>query len=459
MTYCWMSDLIAKYNVPVPRYTSYPPANFFHEGFSENDLIQAIELSNEQQPQHLSFYIHIPYCRRMCYFCGCNSFPKSKDSDETLYVDAVLKEIEMVCARIDKTRKIAQIHYGGGSPTSINLTLIKKINNLLFSKFDCIENPEIAIECHAGYMSETDFQTLVDAGFNRMSIGIQDFNPDVLKASNRVPTLLPIEEIFQLLRPQNIRINLDFIYGLPLQTVQGFSESIQKAIALSPDRLVTFSYAHIPNIFPRQKFLEAKGLPSGEMKNELYHTAQKLLLAAGYNQIGLDHFVKADDELYQAAQSHALHRNFQGYCTRRTTGQVYAFGVTAISQLASAYAQNTKNISDYIYTVNRGHIPVQRGYALNDGEQITREVITELMCNEQIDWQRIALRLQRTVAEVKAATVYSESNMQEFSDDGIIAFDDNKIVMREKGSPFIRNVAASLDKLLIDTDKTFSKPI
>jgi len=308
-------------------------------------------------------------------------------------------------------------------------------------------------------MREHDFHLLIDAGFNRMSIGIQDFNPAVLKASNRLPTLLPIDDIFTLLREKKIRINLDFIYGLPLQTVESFSASIEKAIALAPDRLVTFSYAHVPHIFPRQKLLERKGLPSDELKNNLYHAAQKLLLEGGYRQIGLDHFIREEDELFTAFRTKTLHRNFQGYCTRRTTGQVYAFGVTAISQLAGAYAQNTRSIEAYIKTVNSGHIPVMRGYTLNEEEQITREVITDLMCNEQIDWQQIATRLHQSAGEIKAATAYSEATMKRFEEDGIILFDQQKIVMREKGSPFIRNVAASLDRLLINTDKTFSKPI
>ena len=169
--------------------------------------------------------------------------------------------------------------------------------------------------------------------------------------------------------------------------------------------------------------------------------------------------MKEDDELYSASQSSSLHRNFQGYCTRRTTGQVYAFGVTAISQLSSAYTQNTKDIAEYIQTVNDGHIPVRKGYILNEDEQITREVISDLMCNEQIHWPDLALRLQRTVDEVKSATSYSEKKMQEFANDAIICFDENKIVMQQKGSPFVRNVAASMDKLLINSDKTFSKPI
>lgn len=451
--------ILEKYNVPVPRYTSYPPANFFWDDFPERNLLQAIEESNSQRPHHISFYIHIPYCKRMCYYCGCNSYLRTGEADEKAYVEAVLKEIESVCDKIDKSRKIAQIHYGGGSPSSIDLNLIRKTNDSLLGKFDCIENPEIAIECHAGYLTEKDFQSLIDAGFNRMSIGIQDFDNNVLKASNRIPTLLPIEQIFELLRSNGIRINLDFIYGLALQTAGSFSKTIEKAVTLSPDRLVTFSYAHLPSLFPRQKFLERSGLPSENEKDKMYHAAQKILLEAGYKQIGLDHFVRENDELFEAWQMHNLNRNFQGYCTRRTTGQVYAFGVTGISQLTGAYAQNTKVISEYVETVNSGHIPVKKGYRLNNDEQITREVITDLMCNDQIEWQQIAARLNLTIAEVKAATAYSEQKMQEFAADGIIDFDENHLVMKEKGSPFLRNVAASLDKLLIHSNKLFSKPI
>lgn len=454
-----MSSILSKYNVPVPRYTSYPPANFFHEEFTEKDLLDAINLSNTQKPEHISFYIHIPYCKRLCYFCGCNSYIKSKDADENAYVDAVLKEIEIVCARIDPKRKISQIHYGGGSPTSIDLNLIKKINETLLSKFECIENPEIAIECHAGYLDEKDFYILADCKFNRVSIGIQDFSPEVLKACNRIPPKLPIEEIFRILRSLHININLDFIYGLPYQTLEGFRETIKKAVELSPDRLVTFGYAHLPSVFPKQMMLEKAGLPTQELKNNLYHSAQKLLIESGYQQIGLDHFVKKDDELYHALISHSLHRNFQGYCTRRTTGQVYAFGVTGISQLATVYAQNTKSIKAYISAVNTGKLPVLRGYKLNDDEQITREVITALMCNEKIVWKDIARHLHKTTDEIKNATAYNEDKFREMAEDGIIIFDEMKIEMREKGSPFVRNVAASLDKKLLNSNLHFSKPI
>ncbi len=454
-----MSDLIKKYNVPVPRYTSYPPANFFHAHFSEEDLRKAIALSNTQEPRHLSFYIHIPFCVTMCHYCGCNSYPMQRDVDVRAYIDALLHEIELVCANIDQKRKIAQIHYGGGTPTAIPGTYIQMINERLLSKFDCIEEPEIAIECHPGNMDENDFLFLIDAGFNRMSIGIQDFNQEVLKAVNRIPPKIPVETIVNILKEKNIRINFDFIYGLPLQSIESFTETIQKAVELSPDRIVTFSYAHVPHLFKRQTLLEKKSLPKEMLKKNLYETGRRLLLAGDYRQVGIDHFVKKTDELHRAVQEGTLHRNFQGYCTRRTTGQVYAFGVTAISQLASAYAQNTKDIDEYIATVHKNRIPVKKGYALNAEEQITRAAIIELMCNEQLDWTALSERLHTPVSEIKVATAYSEKKIQQFADDGLLTFEENKLIMSEKGSPFVRNVAASLDKLMKHNDKKFSKPI
>ncbi len=452
-------ELLQKYNVPVPRYTSYPPANFFRPGFAEGDLLAAIDASNHTLPAHLSFYIHIPFCRHMCHYCGCNSFPMAKDAGVEKYIDAVLKEIDMVCGRIDPSRKIAQIHYGGGTPTAVPAAFIEKINHALLSRFGCIDNPEIAIECHPGYMDESHFEILADAGFNRMSLGVQDFREDVLKTVNRRASLLPLDDVFGLLRHRNIRINLDFIYGLPLQDTESFTGTIRKAAELAPDRLVTFSYAHLPSIFPRQSVLNKKGLPQREEKERMYAGARNLLLANGYASIGLDHFVKPGDELNLALQNGELHRNFQGYCTRRTTGQVYAFGVTAISQLSMLYAQNTKKIGQYIEMVNRGRLPVEKGYALSAKEQVTREVITGLMCNEQIAWDQIASRLMITEEEVKQATAYSAGKMKEFEDDGIIVFDEHRIRMAQKGSPFIRNVAASLDVLLSGSDKIFSTPV
>jgi len=270
---------------------------------------------------------------------------------------------------------------------------------------------------------------------------------------------MPVADIMTILRKAGASVNMDFLYGLPHQTVESFTRSIEKAVELQPDRLVTFSYAHVPWAFPRQKVLEQYGLPQGEVKSQMFEAAREVLCNASYQPIGLDHFVREDDELSIALKNGQLHRNFQGYCTRRTTGQVYAFGVTGISQLGTAYIQNTKSIPEYIEQLDNGHLPVAKGYALNKDEQITREVIEMLMCNYTIRWKELAQRLSLSVEAIKQATAYDEQRLQEFAQDGLITWDADHICMTSEGKLFVRNVAASLDKLMLKTDKSFSKPV
>jgi len=452
------SDLLKKYNTPVPRYTSYPPANYFSESFTAKDYELALDASNMSEPQHLSFYFHIPFCRRLCHYCGCNSFAMGKQDKIDQYISALHKEMDRVLPHIDKKRKIAQIHYGGGTPTVLPATILKELNDRLLSIFPSIDNPEIAIECHPGYLDEKYWQSLTDAGFNRFSIGIQDFDEKVLKASNRKVSLLPLETIFQILRQKNAGINLDFLYGLPLQTVDSFVKSISEAIQLQPDRLVTFSYAHVPWVNKQQMLLEKIGLPAQGEKSRMYEQAREILSQSGYQAIGLDHFVQTSDELYRALQNKQLHRNFQGYCTRRTTGQVYAFGVTAISQLSNAYAQNSKSIDDYIERIDQGFATV-KGYSLSEEEQITREAIETLMCNYSLDWRDLSERLALPIEKIKQVTTYNPTRFKEFAADGIISFDENRVEVKPEGRLFVRNVAAALDTLMLHTDKTFSKPV
>jgi oxygen-independent coproporphyrinogen-3 oxidase len=268
---------------------------------------------------------------------------------------------------------------------------------------------------------------------------------------------MPVEEIVKILKNNGISINMDFIYGLPGQTPQSFTESINRAIAMHPDRLVTFSYAHVPWVNSAQSQLEKAGLPTPAEKNLLYETAKHTLTQASYKTIGLDHFVLPEDELYIANLSKTLHRNFQGYCTRRTTGQVYAFGITGISQLTSAYSQNTKNLNEYIEAINHQQRPVFKGYILNNEEQITREVIDTLMCNYEIYWDGMATYLHRSTDEIKGALHYDEKALSEFAEDGLITFDSEHIAMLPEATPYVRIVAASLDKLMLNTDKHFSK--
>ena len=450
--------LFKKYNVPVPRYTSYPTANEF-EPFDTHRYLEAVETSNDAAADNISFYIHVPFCRHLCHYCGCNSVAMAQPKRIEEYFETLHKEIDLLLPHLRKDRRISQIHYGGGSPSSMPLPLIRGINEHLLSAFSTIDKPEIAIECHPGYLESNDWQYLLDSGFNRFSLGIQDFNTDVLRTVNRRPSLLPVADIMEILRKGGAKVNFDFIYGLPKQTTTEFVSTIQTAISLLPDRLVTFSYAHLPSLFKRQMILEKAGLPLQTEKLKMFEEASKMLQSAGYVPIGMDHFVLPDDDLNVALQHHTLHRNFQGYCPRRITAQVYAFGVSGISQLDAAYAQNTKDISSYMAQVNAGQLPIQRGYALAPWQRITREVIECIMCNNAINWQDMAQRLHVPVDEIKQAIHYNEAELQTLQADGLIAFDTDSVVITSDGLPFVRNVAAAFDPMMRHNHRLFSKPV
>ena len=450
--------LFKKYNVPVPRYTSYPTANEF-EPFDAHRYLKAVETSNDAAADNISFYIHVPFCRHLCHYCGCNSVAMEQPKRIEEYFETLHQEIDLLLPHLRKDRRISQIHYGGGSPSSMPLALIRGINEHLLSAFSTIEKPEIAIECHPGYLESNDWQYLLDSGFNRFSLGIQDFNTDVLRTVNRRPSLLPVADIMEILRKGGAKVNFDFIYGLPKQTTTEFVSTIQTAISLHPNRLVTFSYAHLPSLFKRQMILEKAGLPLQTEKLKMFEEASKMLQSAGYVPIGMDHFVLPDDDLNVALQHHTLHRNFQGYCPRRITAQVYAFGVSGISQLDAAYAQNTKDISAYMAQVNAGQMPIQRGYALAPWQRMTREVIECIMCNNAINWHDMAQRLHVPVDEIKQAIHYNEAELQTLQADGLIAFDADSVEMTPDGLPFVRNVAAAFDPMMRHNHRLFSKPV
>jgi oxygen-independent coproporphyrinogen-3 oxidase len=455
------NDLLQKYNTPVPRYTSYPPANFFTDGYTASDYQKALDESNSWEPKAISLYFHIPFCKKMCFYCGCNSCPMADNKTVTEYLGALKEEIKLVSRHLNNTRLVSQVHFGGGTPNSIPVAYLREIMELLFATFTFEPKAEIAIECNPAYLDYLYLDELKKSGFNRFSLGIQDFNDKVLKGVNRDPSALPVADIIQYLKngKNEIAVNLDFIYGLPYQTIDGFAETIQKAIALRPDRLVTFSYAHVPWVNKNQNILEKKGLPGNEDKTKMFESGRALLLKNGYKPIGFDHFVLESDELYVAQQTGTLHRNFQGYCTRNTTGQVYAFGVSGISQLHKAYAQNTKSVEEYISTIRHGELPIKKGYSLNDREIATREVITELMCNRQLNWPVIAAQFNMEVKLIKELVHYNESMLKQFSDDGIIEYSDNLLTVTDLGMMFIRNVASSFDPLLNTQNKQYSKPV
>ncbi|MGE5420537.1 MAG: oxygen-independent coproporphyrinogen III oxidase [Chloroflexota bacterium] len=452
--------LLSKYNAPVPRYTSYPPANHFRE-FTEKEHAGLIRNSNNTTPRNIAFYIHIPFCKRICYYCGCNSCSLGKGSQVEPYLNALKQEIRMVSGMLDKTRKVSQVHYGGGTPNAIDPRYLSEINELIRSEFSFIDEAEIAIECNPEHLGFSEIDTLLSAGFNRMSLGIQDFSHSVLKLVNRGIPKLPPSELFAYIKEKNskVSVNLDFIYGLPGQTAESFSDTIGQAIAIKPDRMVTFSYAHVPWLKKHQLILEKKGLPGTAEKMEMFLSTYRMLKMAGYKPLGLDHFVLPGDDLYKAYAGNRLHRNFQGYCTRRTTGQVYAFGVTGISQLEDGYSQNSHDLEKYINDISKGSFPVEKGYVLSGSQKITREVINNLMCNKRISFSEIATELNITAGEVKETVGFNEEKFRVMAEDGLLKHNDDGIEVTEQGTMFIRNIAVLFDRNYIEKTKTYSRTV
>lgn len=448
-------NLVEKYNYPVPRYTSYPPANRFADGLESNDCLGVIEESNGWSPQNISFYVHIPFCRRLCHYCGCNSCRPGADATEKSYHNAVLREIEMIIPLLDGTRKISQIHFGGGTPNSLPAGMIGSIVEALTRRHSFIDAPEIAIECHPAHLDLRYLDELRLIGFNRFSLGIQDFNPEVLRLVNRQSPKLPVETLVTAVRSiPEATVNLDFIYGLPGQTPESFGETITAAAGIRPDRLVTFSYAHVPWVNPSQAKLEKAGLPSVRSKLAMFETAHSVLTRSGYRFTGLDHYVLPGDELDMAVSTGTLHRNFQGYCTLRTTGQVYAFGSSAISQPERVYIQNTRQVADYIALISAGKPAAAKYYRLNETEIFVRGVIDRLMCNRVID-------LDAYIPEIYALSGFrpDKTTLSVFENEGIVEISGGRLRVTDNGIIFIRNVAALLDPLFEVYEKSFSKPV
>jgi oxygen-independent coproporphyrinogen-3 oxidase len=451
--------LLDKYNQALPRYTSYPPASFFHAGFTGADYLKAIEASNRETPAAISLYIHIPFCPQLCLYCGCTTHISQNQSLIQRYIDALIKEIEMIAARLDTSRSVTQIHWGGGTPNALEIGQVEKIMSTINRLFSVGPHTETAMECNPAYLTREYLDRLLKLGFNRISLGIQDFDTKVLEAVHRAPSVLPVEELATQLREGGASANLDFIYGLPLQTPASFVSAIRKAVEIRPDRLVTFSYAHVPWVKSHQSVLEKYDLPGADEKMAMFEGAWNELTQAGYVPIGMDHFALPGDPLSIALQDHQLHRNFQGYCTRETTGQVYAFGMSAISQLHSAYAQNTKNIPAYIQSVNEGHPPIERGYRTDATDIAVREVINEIMCNNFLSWEKVAKRLGLETDQLKTLTGFEESSLVPLAEDGLLTYSYNTIEVSQTGRFLIRNLAALFDPKLKGADKRFSKTI
>ena len=454
------SQFLEKYNKTGPRYTSYPPATSFKNEFTQADYIHALIQSNSDDPKNISIYIHIPFCPQLCFFCGCNTSVFQSAANIRRYIDCLLKEIDTVTGYLDKTRVVTQIHWGGGTPNSINFDYLEEITQKIKSIFKLSENCEIAIECSPAYLDMEDIDRLSGIGFNRISLGIQDFSNDVLKAINRRPSKHPLEQVVQrIITNQFHGFNFDLVYGLPLQTLESFRVNIEKAIVLSPDRIVTFSYAHVPWVNARQNNIDESTMPSPEEKLNMLLMAYEMLTQNGYEAIGMDHFAKPTDDLAIAKHKRTIHRNFQGYCTRNTTGQVYAFGSSAITQLWGSYAQNIKNLDHYMEAVESTGLATERGYGMSVDETVIREVINEIMCNGHLNFGELAKRLKTTAEEIKRITRYDPSGFVSFEKDGLLQVTDEGILVSVDGMFVVRNIAMLFDPFLNTQGTHFSKTV
>lgn len=456
-----MKSILLKYNRPVPRYTSYPPANFFREGFSTDNHIRLLEESNKKGVKNISVYLHTPFCKQKCHFCGCNSLIWNSDALTQQYIDALLLEIKNTFTYLDtKNRKISQIHWGGGTPNNLSIEQHTQVMELLHSCADFLPHAEIAIECNPAYLDETYVKGLANVGFNRISLGIQDFNNEVLKAINREPSTMPIDDLIAIIRSYNFKgINLDFVYGLPYQNRENFKNSIAKAIALRPDRIVTFSYAHMPNLMPAQAQMNIDALPSDGEKLDMYLEARSMLTEAGYKVIGFDHFALPNDELSKASEAKTLHRNFQGYCTRETTGQVYAFGASGITQLSNAFIQNTKTSLNYVNEIKTNGFATYKGYELSKNEQLVSSIIEAIMCNGTVDLQKTAFDCGVSLEDVYTITGFKPEKLTELVNDGLVSFENHCLEVSETGMTVVRNIAILFDPLLQINSALHSKSI
>lgn len=436
-------DLMKKYDVPGPRYTSYPTAPHFHEQFTYEDYLNEIVKTNygENLPD-LSLYFHIPYCDTLCYFCGCNMIVTRNHDRMKEYIKYVKNEIDLLRQFINPERKVAQLHWGGGTPTSLNPDEINSLISYINQCFNFKENAECGCEIDPRGLTKEHLIALKEGGFNRISMGVQDFNEKVQKYVNRIQPEEMTNQVVEWVRELGFQsINLDLMYGLPFQTTEKFEETLDKILKLSPDRIAVFNYAHVPWMKKHQALIHPEDLPSPQEKLNILKLSIEKLTANGYVFIGMDHFAKPNDELAIALKEKKLYRNFQGYSTHAGC-DLYAFGITSISQLDNIFAQNAKTEKEYYKALDNERLPIFRGYRLNEDDQIRRTVIMRLMCDFELTFNEVEIKHKIDFKEYFQNALRS---LREMSEDGLVEILDDKIKVTDMGRLLIRNIAMKFD--------------
>ncbi|MFQ5708592.1 MAG: oxygen-independent coproporphyrinogen III oxidase [bacterium] len=439
-------EMLQRYDTPGPRYTSYPTAPRFTQEFGQKEFEEEIQRSNETESSaDLSLYFHLPFCDTLCYFCGCTMIitHNSRRIDE--YIDYLTREIELVSSKVKKGRKVAQLHWGGGTPTYLTPDQIRRLFEAIRGHFAFQPDAEVGVEIDPRGLTEAHLDALKEAGFNRASMGVQDFEPRVQEAVNRLQSEELTRWVFQGLRERGFEsINLDLIYGLPFQTMDSFSRTLDRILHISPDRLAVFNYAHVPWMKKHQQVIKEETLPGAHEKLSILKTTIEKLTSEGYVYIGMDHFAKAEDALTQALQEKSLYRNFQGYSTKSGC-DLYAFGMSSISQLQDVYAQNTKDIGGYYEAIDAGRLATHRGYRLTKDDQLRRHVIMKLMCDFELDKKQVEKKFHITFDDYFQDAL---PELERFAADGLIDWPNGVIAITETGRLLIRNIAMTFDKYL-----------
>lgn len=451
--------LVAKYDVNAPRYTSYPTAPHFRSDFREADLTRAIRTSNnDPAPRDLSAYLHIPFCLSPCFYCGCARVITNDRTKSASYLVRLQREIELVSGLFSRYRSLAQLHFGGGTPNFLDLGQLLELVDCLDRHFNFshLGNREFGIELDPRFCDENYARQIAMAGINRISVGVQDFDPLVQEAVNRVQSVDDTAAVMIGARIGGARsINLDLIYGLPRQTPESFARTLEQVIALRPDRIAAYGYAHLPERFVAQRQIDKYDLPDAASRLTLLQQTVGMLSAAGYVHIGVDHFALPSDDLAKAHGGGTLHRNFQGYSTHAACDLI-GFGMSAISHVGASFSQNAKDLVGYYAALDSGHLPVARGLWMGDDDVIRADAIQTLMCDGSLDIEsfeaqhdiRFPLYFQQSLALLKP-----------LEDDGLVACSKERIEVTGTGQFLLRNIARCFDAYAENPDVRYSRAV
>lgn len=449
-------ELIEKHDVAGPRYTSYPPATQFTDKLLIPELLAKIG-ENNVVARDLSLYFHLPFCRSLCWYCGCTTVITTQQSQSATYVRYLEKELGLMALLLNQKSKVVQLHFGGGTPTFLTPDEIRQLGRMIRSRFNVDANVEAGVEIDPRHVTRDHLTALREIGFNRVSIGVQDHNLLVQKAVHRIQPFALTKMVVDWIRKAGfISLNVDLIYGLPYQTPVSFHKTLDEALLLRPDRLAVFNYAHVPWMKPAQKILIEAALPSPRTKLELLKLTVQKLTSAGYVYIGMDHFARTDDELALAQREKKLQRNFQGYSTRGGA-DIYAFGMSSISQVDGFYWQNLKDLAAYYAALDEQRLPVAKGYILNEDDRIRRQTIMRLMCDLELDYAAMSRLLGLDFENCFARELDSLDDLEA---DGLLLKTPQGLIVTDLGRLLIRNIAMRFDAYApMRNQNRFSKTI